>query len=72
MGIQYRSGAAFLDMRGAFDVLFWMDFIVFPFVNIYLTTSMAASCDSRILAGISLSEAIKNCIACAIMSSAVI
>ena len=47
--VQYRSGAACLGMRGAFDVLFWLDFIVFPFVNIFPTDSMAANCESQIL-----------------------
>ena len=46
-------------MRGAFDVLFWMDFIIFPFVNIDLMASMAVSCESQILAITSLSAAVK-------------
>ena len=71
VGIRYRSGAAFLGMRGALDVLFWMDLIVFPFVNIALTASMAANCELQMLAGTSLSSTVKNCIACAILSSAV-
>ena len=72
VGIRYRSGAACLGMRGAVDVLFWMDFIVFPFVNIALTASMAANCGSQIIYGTSLSAAVKNCIACAILSSDVL
>ena len=72
VGIRYRSGAACLGMRGAVDVLFRMDLIVFPFVNIALTASMAANCESQILAGTSLSAAVKNCIVCAILSSAVV
>ena len=44
VGIRYRSGAACLGMRGALVVLFWMGLIVFPFVNIALTASMAANC----------------------------
>ena len=48
-----------------------MVFIVSPFVNIALTDSMAAYCESQIIAGTSLSAAVKNCIACAILSSAV-
>ena len=70
VGTRYRSGAAFLGMRGALDVLFWMDLIVFPFVNIALTASVADNCDLHMLAGTSLSAAVKKCIACAIMSSA--
>ena len=72
LGVRYRSGAACLGMRGAFDVLFWMDFIVFPFVNIFLMASMAANFELQILAGTSLSAAIKIVIACAILSSAVL
>ena len=68
VGVRYCSGAACLGMRGAFDVLFWMGFIVFPFVNIFLTASMASNCESQILAGTSLSAAIKTFIACAILS----
>ena len=71
VGIRYLSGAAFLGLRGAVDVLFWMDFIVFPFVNIALTASISANCESQILAGIYLSAAVKNFIACANLSSAV-
>ena len=48
-----------------------MGLIVFSFVNIALTASMAANCELQMLAGTSLSAAVKNCIACAIMSSAV-
>ena len=44
VGIGYRSGADFLGMRGALDVLFWMDLTVSPFVNIALMASMAANC----------------------------
>ena len=71
LGIRYRSGAAFIGMRGALDVLFWMDLIVFPFVNIALMASMAVNCELQMLAGTSLSAAVKNCIACTILSSAV-
>ena len=42
--IRYRSGAAFLGLRGAVDFLFCIDFIVIPFVNIALTASIAANC----------------------------
>ena len=69
VGVRYRSVAACLGMRGAFDVLFWMDFIVFPFLNIALTASMAGNCESQILAGTYLSAAVKNFITCAILSS---
>ena len=71
VGIRYRSGDGCLGMRGAVDVLFWMDFIVFPFVNIALTASIAANFESHIFAGTSLSAAAKNCFACANLSSAV-
>ena len=71
VGVWYCSGAACLGMRGVFDVLFLMDFIVFPFVNIALAASMDDNCELQILSGTSLSAAVKNCIACAIMSSAV-
>ena len=71
VGIRYCSGVACLGMRGAFVVLFWMGLIVFPFVNIALTASMAANCELKMLAGTYLSYAVKNCIACVILSSAV-
>ena len=71
VGILYLSGTVFLGTRGALDALFWMDLIVFPFLNIALTASMAANFELQMLAGTSLSAAVKNCIACAIMSSAV-
>ena len=58
-------------MRGALDVLFWMGFI-FPFVNIALTASMEDNRELQMLAGTSLSAAVKNCIACVILSSAMI
>ena len=61
----------FLLQGGALDVLFWMDLIVFPFVNISLTASMDANFELQMIAGTSLSAAVKNCIACAILSSAV-
>ena len=64
VGVRYRSRAACLCMRGAFDVLFWMNFIVFPFVNIALMDSIDANCESQIMAGTSLNAAVKNCIAC--------
>ena len=70
MGIRYRPGADFLGMRGALDVLFLMDLIVVPFVNIALTSSMAANCELQILSGTYLSASVKNCITCAILSSA--
>ena len=51
VGVRYRSGAACLGMWGDFDVLFWMDFTVLPFLNIALTASMADDCETQILAG---------------------
>ena len=69
--IRYRSGAAFLGLRGAVYFLFFMNFIVIPFVNIALTASMDANCELQILYGTSLSAAVKNCITCAIIYSAV-
>ena len=71
VGVRYRSGADYLGMRGDFDVLCGMDFIVFPFLNIYLTASIADNCESQILSGTSLSAAVKNCTPCAILSSVV-
>ena len=47
-----------------------MGLIVFPFVNIALTASMEANCELKMLDGTSLSAAVKNCIACVILSSA--
>ena len=58
-------------MRGALVVLFWM-VVIFPFVNIALTALMADNCELQILAGTSLSASVKNCISCAILSSAAI
>ena len=43
-----------------------------PFKNIVLTASIAANCELQILAGTSFSAAIKNWIACVILSSDVI
>ena len=70
VGVRYCSGAACLGMRGAFDFLCGIDFIVFPFVNIALTSSIADNCESQILSGTYLSAAVKKCIACVILSSA--
>ena len=56
--IRYRSGAAFLGMRGDLDVLFWMDLIFLPFANIALTASMEANCELQRFAGTSLSSAV--------------
>ena len=58
-------------MRGALDVLLWMGFIV-SFENIALTASMAANCELQMITGTSLSDAVINCMACVILSSAVI
>ena len=71
MGTLYLSGAACLCMRGALVFLVWMGFIV-PFVNIALTASMAANCELQMLARTSLSAAVKNCMACVILSSSAI
>ena len=46
-------------------------FIVFSFVNIAITASMSTNCELHMLAGTSFSAAVKNCIACVILSSAV-
>ena len=71
VSVQYCSGAACLGMRGAFDVLCGVNFMVFPFVNIALTASISANWESQILAGTSFSALDKTCIACVILSSAV-
>ena len=60
VGVRYRAGAACLGMSGTIDFLCGLDFIVLPFVNIYLTASIAANCESQILVGTSLSAAVKN------------
>ena len=62
VGTRYLYGASCICMRGALVVLFWMGSI-FPFVNISLTSSMAANCELQMLAGTSLNAAAKNCIA---------
>ena len=66
MGIRYRSSVACLGMRDVLVVLVWMGLIVFPIVNIALTASMAANCELQMLAGTSLSAAVKKFIACVI------
>ena len=71
VGSRYLSGFACFSMWGSCDVLFWMCFIV-PFENIAITASMAANFELKILSGTSFSSAVKNWIACVIMSSAVI
>ena len=71
VGVWYRAGAARLGIRGACDVLFRVDFIVFPFVNIALTASIVSNCELIIIVGISLSAAVKQFIACVFLSSAV-
>ena len=43
-----------------------------PFENIVLTASKAANCELQMLAGTSFSAAVKNWIACFILSSSVI
>ena len=49
-----------------------MDWFIVPFENIALTSSMAANCELQILAGTYLSAAVKNCMACVILSCVVI
>ena len=71
VGTRYISGSACLFMRGAHVVLLWMGFIV-PFMNITLTASMAANCESQMLAGTSLSAVVKNWMASFILYSDVI
>ena len=46
----------------------WGGFYFFPFVNIDLIASIAANCESQILAGTSLNAAVENWIACVILS----
>ena len=60
VGTRYLSGTYCICMRGDLVVLVWMGFIV-PFVNIDLTASMVANCELQIIAGKSLSYAVKNC-----------
>ena len=43
------------------------DSIDLPFVNISLTASIAANCESQILVGTSLSDAVKKCMAWVIL-----
>ena len=45
---------------------------MFPFENIVLTASIATNCELQMLAGTSFSDAVKNWMACVILSSAVI
>ena len=49
----------------------WDEFYFFPFVNISLTASIAANCDSQIISGTSSSAAVKHCIACVVLYSSV-
>ena len=71
VGTWYLSGFACFSVRGALAVSFWIGFIV-PFENIALTASMSANCELQILARTSLSAAVKNCMACVILYSAMI
>ena len=54
-GGQYRAGSYCLGMSGAIDFLCGLYSIVLPFVNISLTASITANCESQILVGTSLS-----------------
>ena len=56
VGVRYRAGASCLGMSGAIDFLCGLDYIVLPFVNIVLTSSIAANCESQILVGTYLSS----------------
>ena len=71
VGIRYFSDFACFSMRGALAVSFWIGLIV-PFENIALTASMSANCELQIISWASLSAAVKNRMACVILSSAVI
>ena len=70
VGTRYLYGFACFSMSVALDDLFWMGFIV-PFENISLTESMAANWELQTFSGISLSDDVKSCMACVILSSAV-
>ena len=71
VGVRYRARSDCLGMRGAFDVLYGVYFIVLSFVNISLTASIAANYESQILVGKYLIAAVKKYIKCVIMYSAV-
>ena len=60
VGVWYLAGASCLGMIGNIGFLFGLDSIVLPFVNIYLTASIAANYESQILVGKSLSVAVKK------------
>ena len=46
VGVRYCSGTDCLGIRGACDFLCGADFIVYPFVNIARTASIATNCES--------------------------
>ena len=63
VGVGYLAGASCLGISGDIVLLYWLDYIVRPFVNIVLTASIAANCESQIIVGTSLSAAVKKCMA---------
>ena len=69
--VGYLFGTSFIGMSGNIGFLCGLDYIVRPFVNISLTASIAANCESQILVGTSLSAAVKKCMVWVILSSAV-
>ena len=71
VGVGYLAGGSCLGMSGDTGFVCDMDSIVRPFVNIYRTASIATNCESHILVGTSLSDAVKKCMAWVILSSAV-
>ena len=68
VGVGYLAGYSCLGMSGVIGFLCGLDFIVLPFVNIAFTASIAANCESQILVGTSLSDAVKKCMAWVILS----
>ena len=60
VGVGYLAGSSCIGMSGEISLLCGLDSIVCPFVNIALTASIAANCESRILVGTSLSAAVKK------------
>ena len=71
VGVGYLDSSYCLGISDVIGFLCGLDFIVLPFVNIALTASIAANCESHILVGTSLSDAVKKCMAWVILSSAV-
>ena len=60
VGVVYLAGASCLGMSVAIGFICGLDYIVHPFVNISITASIDANCESHILVGTSLSAAVKN------------